>query len=142
MFTNNYATPNQTVFLKYTLNSNQIPGPLNYKSDGEFFRPEEKLKLTRELLKGQKHATFKVIAVVEGKLPSEIAQKTFIIKENLPPTPIEKEDFIKPAGPSNSDTGIILKGLTFTRPDIFVSGGGRGSVTASPSLSADGDFFG
>ena len=51
------------------------------------------------------------IAVVDGKMPSEIAQKTYILNENLQPTPIEKEDYIKKADLLNHDTGIDLKGL-------------------------------
>ena len=142
MFVNNFnsAQPNQTVFLKYTLNTNEIPGPLFHKSDGEYFNPEVKLRLTRELLKGQKHATFKVIAVVDGKMPSEIAQKTYILNENLQPIPIEKEDYIKKADLLNHDTGIDMRGLDFKQNEVLLSGGGRRSVTASP-LSADGDFF-
>lgn len=77
---------------------------------------------------------------MDGKMPSEIAQKTYIIKENLLPIPIEKEDFIKRADLLNQDTGIDLKGLEFPKNEVLLSGGGRKSVTASP-LSAEGDFF-
>lgn len=73
MFFTNYSAPDKTVMLKYTLNSSDNPGPWNIKSCGEFFNPAEKIKLTRELLQGQSKATFKVIAVVPGKMPSEIA---------------------------------------------------------------------
>ena len=113
MFFSNYSAPDQTVILKYTLNSSENPGPWNIKSCGEFYNVAEKVKLTRELLQGQRHATFKVIAVVPGKMPSEIAYKTYTIKDNLPSIAIEKEDYVKKADQLHHDTGVIIGALTF-----------------------------
>jgi hypothetical protein len=113
MFFTNYSAPDQTVMLKYTLNSSENPGPWNIKSCGEFFNPAEKVKLTREFLQDKRYATFKVIAVVPGKMPSEVAQKTYTIKEHLQPVPIEKEDYVKKADQLHHDTGVNLGVLNF-----------------------------
>ena len=69
------------ITILFTLNKAEIPTPF----DGQRIQSGGRFNLTRELLDGAQQADFKVIAVIDDMLPSQVAQWTFELKENLKP---------------------------------------------------------
>lgn len=67
-----------------------------------------------------------MIAVVEGKMPSEVAQKTYEMKDYLRPVLVEREDNIRRADKlTHQDTGINVDDLNFHSKILASGGSGR-----------------
>ena len=73
-------------------------------------------------------------------MPSEVALKTYTIKDNLPAIQLEDGGFIqKPDQVAQDNVNILIH---MNIPNYHTNpGGGANSVTQSP-LSDNGDFFG
>lgn len=82
----------------YTLNKPEIPTPFS----GEFLFDQggARIKITQDLIGPDcKSIDLKVIAVSDGKMPSEIVFKRFEVREGVPVVPIQQqEEMIERAG--------------------------------------------
>ena len=63
---------------------------------GEYYDASCKIKLTREFVnshcKDNTRIDFKVIAVAQGTIPSEVAQYTYEVKDNIQPFVVTEPD--------------------------------------------------
>lgn len=99
--------------------------------------------LSKELIGADcKHVELKVIAVTEGKLPSEIAHREYVIREDLDPKPVtfdQEHQQIKPhVGILPNQSGDPADLHEYDK--VFNANVGA-SVNESPSISDGGDMF-
>lgn len=139
------------IFYKYTINSQEIPTPFSgYTYDPE--NPGTKLRLTKDdILKLEKTYTsdpskllveLKVIAVVEGIMPSEVASCSYEVREGQKPIRVE-QSFEQITRPRQMDQ-VSSQDHVFLSGSVLVSGGsdhGVSSVTSSPGLGGGEGFF-
>ena len=74
----------------FTLNQPEIPTP--FSGQGLLDQGGARIKLSKELLGDDcKVVELKVIAVTEGKMPSEVAYRKYEIREGMPPKPVNED---------------------------------------------------
>ena len=84
---------NKPIFFKFTINQEEIPTLFT----GFQYVQGTRITLSKALIGDATKVDLKVVAIQEGRIPSEVAYQTYEMKEGLHPIPVEEDKGIKRA---------------------------------------------